>query len=264
MIPDVNGLERLNPDRLKARWRDEVTRIGDHYGFTNEQRSKAQVELADSEQYAGVWFSDREMSEKRNQYLHDLAGVQKVERDRGAMSYERERAAEKRKELDKDRRDLLKDLDARGLALREAVTKLATPEQIAAAGPYAPPRTQLDMINMTTAYSLWLMGLCLMLGFLTRFAALGGALFLAQIYFSMPPWPGLPQAPVAEGHYLIVNKNLIEMTACLALACLPTGQWVGLDALVFGRFRRGRAEPETEAVDPGYPGRFGPRSLSRA
>jgi uncharacterized membrane protein YphA (DoxX/SURF4 family) len=85
------------------------------------------------------------------------------------------------------------------------------------------------------------MGICLILGFLTRFAALGGAIFLAQIYFSMPPWPGLPPAPVAEGHYFIVSKNLIELLACLSLACLPTGQWVGLDALVWGRFRRGRA-----------------------
>jgi uncharacterized membrane protein YphA (DoxX/SURF4 family) len=91
-----------------------------------------------------------------------------------------------------------------------------------------------------------------MFGFLTRFAALGAALFLAQIYLSMPPWPGLPPAPVAEGHYFIVSKNLIEMLACLALASLPTGQWVGLDAVVFGpmvrRFRARRAEARGEAV----------------
>ena len=37
---------------------------------------------------------------------------------------------------------------------------------------------------------------------------------------------------MAEGHYFIVNKNLIEMLACLAIASLPTGQWVGLDALL--------------------------------
>ena len=54
----------------------------------------------------------------------------------------------------------------------------------------------------------------------------------------MPPWPGLPASPMAEGHYLIVNKNLIEMLACLALVCIPTGLWIGLDALLFGWMRR--------------------------
>jgi uncharacterized membrane protein YphA (DoxX/SURF4 family) len=266
MVPDVNGLARLDPDRLKASWRADVTRIADHYGFNGEQRSKAQVELTDSDGFADVWFHDREMSEKRLQYLHDLAGVQKVERDPGAMSYERERAAAKRKDLDTQRKDLLKELDARGSALREAVAKLATPEQIAAAGPYTPPPSQLDRINLMTTYGLWAIGLCLMLGLLTRFAALAAAVFLAQIYLSMPPWPGLPPAPVAEGHYFIVSKNLIEMLACLALACLPTGQWLGLDALLFGWTRRDRRPPAAPAISPdaGYPGRFGPRGTSNA
>ena len=37
----------------------------------------------------------------------------------------------------------------------------------------------------------------------------------------MPPWPGLPEG-ITEGHYRYVNKNLIEMLACLALAARPT------------------------------------------
>ena len=94
--------------------------------------------------------------------------------------------------------------------------------------------TTLDWINLSTMYGLIAMGLCLMLGLFTPLAALAGAVFLAQIYLSMPPWPGLPPNPMAEGHYLIVNKNLIEMLACLALACMPTGLWIGLDALLFG------------------------------
>jgi hypothetical protein len=44
---------------------------------------------------------------------------------------------------------------------------------------------------------------------------------------------------MAEGHYFIVNKNLIEMLACLVLVFIPTSSWIGLDPLVFGwMFRR--------------------------
>ena len=63
----------------------------------------------------------------------------------------------------------------------------------------------------------------------------------------MPPWPGLPEAPIAEGHYVYVNKNLIEMLACLVLASTPNGLWIGLDALLFGWIGRGPRRPPTPA-----------------
>ena len=91
-------------------------------------------------------------------------------------------------------------------------------------------------------YGLVAMGVCLILGLLTPLAALAGAVFLGQIYLSMPPWPGLPPNPMAEGHYWIVNKNLIEMLACLVLASTPNGLWIGLDALLFGWIGRGRPD----------------------
>ncbi len=56
----------------------------------------------------------------------------------------------------------------------------------------------------------------------------------------MPPWPGLPPNPKAEGHYLIVSKNLVELLACLVIATTPSGHWVGFDALFFGARRRRR------------------------
>ncbi len=61
-----------------------------------------------------------------------------------------------------------------------------------------------------------------------------------MIYLSMPPWPGLPPNPKAEGHYLIVSKNLVELIACLVIATTPSGHWIGLDALFFGARRRRR------------------------
>ena len=55
-----------------------------------------------------------------------------------------------------------------------------------------------------------------------------------MIYLSMPPWPGLPPNPKAEGHYWIVSKNLVELIACLLVAVTASGHWFGLDALFFG------------------------------
>jgi hypothetical protein len=46
------------------------------------------------------------------------------------------------------------------------------------------------------------------------------------------PFPWLPVSPKAEGNYLFVNKNVIEMLALLVLATLPTGRWFGFDAIL--------------------------------
>ncbi len=100
--------------------------------------------------------------------------------------------------------------------------------------------TSLDVLNAVTMFGLIAMGFCLIVGFLTPLAALSAASFLTMIYFSMPPWPGLPANPKAEGHYLFVSKNLIELIACLVIATTPSGHWIGLDALFFGASRRRR------------------------
>lgn len=240
LVPDVNSLRKLSPDRLKAAWKSEVEQIANHYRFDQKQREEAARELGKSEEFADIWFADKETTEKREKYFHELSRVVKTERNPQALSYERERAAAQRKDLDTERRELIADLDAKRAVLREAVTKLATPEQREAAGPYVAPRTTLDWVNLSTMWGLVAMGVCLMLGLFTPLAALAGAVFLGQIYLSMPPWPGLPANPMAEGHYFIVNKNLIEMLACLALVFIPTGSWIGLDAMFFGRRRRRR------------------------
>jgi uncharacterized membrane protein YphA (DoxX/SURF4 family) len=239
MVPDVDSLAMLDPDRLKAGWAADVERLASHYRFDKDQRDKAAAQLQQADEFAAIWFSDKETREKRDQYFNDLRQVQAVERNPDALSFERERAAAKRKDLDVERKRLVADLQARATSLRAAVTDLATAEQREAAGPYAAPWTKLDQINAMTMYGLVAMGVCLILGLLGPLAALAGAVFLGQIYFSMPPWPGLPPNPMAEGHYFIVNKNLIEMIACLALVFIPTSFWIGLDSLFFGwMFRR--------------------------
>ncbi len=238
MVPDVNGLAKMVPERLKESWTNDIGQIFTHFGYNEEQRGKANAELDKAALFADTWFLDRENKEKRQKYYHDLRAVQKIERESGAMSFERERAWARRKDLDADRKDLTKEVDARASALREAVIKLATPEQVRSAGPYVPPMRPFDYMNKVVTYSVWLIGLCLILGFLTRLSALGAAVFLLNIYFCIPPWPGLPESPKWEGHYFIVDKNMVEAIACLALVFLPTGQWVGLDALFFGRRRR--------------------------
>ncbi len=93
--------------------------------------------------------------------------------------------------------------------------------------------TRLWWINQITMWGLTAVGTCLVLGLFTRTACLAGALFLLSFYAAMPSLPWLPANPRAEGHYLFVNKNIIEMIALLALATTQSGRWAGLDGLFY-------------------------------
>jgi uncharacterized membrane protein YphA (DoxX/SURF4 family) len=250
MIPDVDGRAVLDESRLKITWRSEVQRVADRFGFSEAQRGQAEKVTDEAERWIDYWFNDPANKEKREKYLHDLDYVEQVERDPNAMSYQKERAQESRRSLEADRRSLIGPLVERGKALREAVAKLATDEQRQTAGAIGAPLTQLDMINLATTYGLMAIGACLILGLLTPLAALGAAAFLAMIYLSMPPWPGLPPNPRAEGHYFIVSKNLVELIACMVIATTPSGHWIGLDALFFGARRRRRLAPAPSEPNP--------------
>jgi uncharacterized membrane protein YphA (DoxX/SURF4 family) len=90
----------------------------------------------------------------------------------------------------------------------------------------------LDWSDFLVKWGLVVVGGLLLLGLLTRTACVAGALYLLLFFLAMPPLPGYPESPRAEGHYLFINKNIIEMLALLALATTRSGRWAGLDGLL--------------------------------
>lgn len=98
-------------------------------------------------------------------------------------------------------------------------------------GPLPQPLSVLRVVDLLTIAGLAGLGLLLISGLFTRFAAFSAAMMIFGFYLAMPPLPGVPEAPGPE-HSFIVNKNLIEVLALLALACIPSGMWFGLDSLL--------------------------------
>ena len=89
----------------------------------------------------------------------------------------------------------------------------------------------IPWIDTAVAIALVAAGLMLMLGLLTQLGCALAILLLAMFYVSAIPVTGLPQ-PRAEGTYLIVNKNLIELIAVAVLMLFRTGRIAGLDLLL--------------------------------
>jgi thiosulfate dehydrogenase [quinone] large subunit len=106
-----------------------------------------------------------------------------------------------------------------------------------ATGPFAPAFHSLaahaglmHAVDLAVPIGLLLVGLSLMLGLFTELGCAGAMAFLSLFYLSQPPLTGLPMAG-AEGENLIVNKNLIELLAVLAVFSFRTGWIAGLDYL---------------------------------
>jgi len=103
--------------------------------------------------------------------------------------------------------------------------------------------TVVDALNV---WGLMAIGLGLIVGFLTRPAAIGGVVVLALYYIVAPPFVGLAYSMPTEGSYLVVNKVLIEAIALLVLIAFPTGRQFGLDGVVF-RKRGAARRPQAQA-----------------
>lgn len=131
-------------------------------------------------------------------------------------------------------RDLAGPVMAMDKELQEEALKIPEVTQLAR-GPLSAPLSPIRVVDLLTIAGLGGLGILLIVGLFSRFAALSAAFMVFGFYLAMPPLPGVPDAPGPE-HSFIVNKNLIEVFALLALAAVPTGYWFGLDKLLAGFF----------------------------
>lgn len=91
--------------------------------------------------------------------------------------------------------------------------------------------TSLLWIDRLMPVALLAIGLSLTLGLVTQLGGWGAVLCLTMFYLAAIPTAGVPQ-PGAEGTYLLVNKNLVELAAVLVVLGFRTGRIAGLDLLI--------------------------------
>ena len=132
----------------------------------------------------------------------------------------------------------IKDIEAQETAFKNSLYDLLDEDQKALGqvakswNPFLWER--MEQINFGVTYGLTAIGLCLMLGFCTPLAALGGAAFMCFVVMTQPAFPGIyPPDPPVAGHAMLVNKDFIEMLALLAVAAVSAGRWGGVDFFLY-------------------------------
>ncbi len=100
----------------------------------------------------------------------------------------------------------------------------------------------LDVVNAFNAWGLTLIGAWLLVGGMTPVAAIAGAALLVLYSLAHPALPGMSGSALGGGNYLIVDRNLVEAIALVAIAMLPPAQLPGVDRLLSRRSRKGVSE----------------------
>jgi thiosulfate dehydrogenase (quinone) large subunit len=103
----------------------------------------------------------------------------------------------------------------------------------------------LPTLDVAVTWTLLVAGVLLVLGLFTQLGCVLAAGLLTMFYISAIPLSGVAE-PRAEGTYLIVNKNLIELAAVAVVFAFRTGRMAGLDR--WRRERRATARADEAAA----------------
>jgi uncharacterized membrane protein YphA (DoxX/SURF4 family) len=256
------------PPQLDAEWQAYFNRFVEHYKLTDKQKDqattafnnekaafmdwlvRAKKEVTWNSPYIGAVKSEKTVAERLKEYHDKQAEVLRIKNvdlwnARNNEVYEKaanEKFKEAQADVNRIRGQLRSDLMTWNKNLREhlyeSVAGTLTDEQrqmmLPSPSMQAHPTqwSRLEWLDASVKWSLVVIGIGLLAGLLTRPACLLGALLLLMFYLAQPALPWTPENPKAEGHYLFVNKNIIEMVALLALATTDSGRWLGLDGLL--------------------------------
>jgi uncharacterized membrane protein YphA (DoxX/SURF4 family) len=254
MIDDIDGRRRLQVARdakggvllrdedgaptqeYLVKWEAMKTRFVKKYQLKNEQVAAADLLGKQYEDSLRSYLADN--AEEIAAYFGNLERFQ-AEKARGDNDtpYNKKRAWDKQQELRKQVKGWTAELDGMTERFKAGLWRLLDSDQRILGYPgsgWNPLEwTRTEQINAGVTYGLTAIGACLMLGFFTRLAALGGAAFMAFVVATQPSWPTIyPPSPPVVGHALLINKDFVEMIALLTLATTAAGRWGGLDFFI--------------------------------
>ena len=220
LVSDMGGMERLTVEsacrRIDQRY-EEILRHFESGGkpFSREQQSKLAGGREAIKASTTAMLSDPAFRVRLADYRAVSARVQ-GDAARISAPFSRERMDADRKKLDVMAGELLALVNEPLAELAVRTQAIATVEQLGE-GPIPRPKEGSAWVDRSIKIALTAIGACLLLGLFTPVAALAAAAQLAMFYLASPPWPGLPAATLG-GHFLYVDRNLIELVAALVIA----------------------------------------------
>ncbi len=253
MVWDREGRDRLGMGHNKQgdlviqgeptrrAWRNFRTSVADYYGFDKEQQKASEKILAS---YLGQY--DWYVKTNRDDILKYFKQLERREGQRQEAVYAdvaslREQGEKLEGELRRDRAGLLSGIDKMWEGLEQDMNGLATADQAGNShvGLKKPGRRILDSITVDRIipYFDLVVGLCLFLGLMMRWASALAGLFLLSVIASQ--WPGaVGAAPVFY--------QVIELAGLVVLGTVSAGNYAGLDFFI--QYKRRQRDEKKKKV----------------
>lgn len=216
--------------RIAADWRAAVDEIKSVEQLSDEQRTACEAALTDRlEQLSEYLAAEATAIED---WRHELWRLEEWKAAEGAegLPFQEGRIAEKQAETTAASGGWIAQVRAIERGLHGDLRQVLNAEQVADAavtGRYDATLAdkkdvQLHRLNKGVTGLIIGVGVCLMLGLLTRLAALGGIAFLASVIATQPPW-------IAGADTTVFYYQLVEIAGLLVLLVSGAGRWAGLD-----------------------------------
>ena len=248
VVTDAKGGKKISGEAAAARWQSiRQDYIDFYFSVPFDVAARKKFEEGSTQTY-------QKFQKQLDDYLKDNVGdiaayfgsLDRFEKDKERFQdapFQKQRRWDRMLELRHEADRWIKDIDAQEQTYKHSLYSLLDADQKQRGtlpGSWNPLRwSQMELINFAVTYGLTAIGICLMLGFCTPLAALGGAAFMCFVVLTQPAFPTIyPHDPPIVGHALLVNKDFVEMVALLVVAATAAGRWGGLDFFVARWFVR--------------------------
>jgi uncharacterized membrane protein YphA (DoxX/SURF4 family) len=244
VIPDFEGSQRLTKSWNFDRLDDYHQRFVAQFNLEGEQRTIADRALearkANLARYLDEPGNAKLISDNAAAWAALNAKKQAEREGKLGAPFEHQRLWEATQKLRGDIRPALKWVKDQHAGLKNDLKNVLPVAQRDGAEVSYSFFEQLKNPDRVVTFACIAIGFCLMIGLCTKFAAVGGAMFLGMIFLSRLEWPGfyMPPTHPAQGNSLFITKEFIEMMCCVVLATVPVGRWGGLDFILHSVFVR--------------------------
>lgn len=233
LIPDRDGRERLDLEAMSSKWERIREQSEKFYKFDEDQTAAAKEIFERRRKQLEAYLKEIDQDVKKHfADLETLQSRRAADPTADSVPFSQKRYYDQAAKLRGEAAPWLAEVDRLDEDYQNELGRLLEADQKSRGRPPL-EMTRLQKVDRLTTYGLIAIGVGLMVGLFTRFFCLAGAVFLGSIVLAQPAWPTIyPPLPPSAGHSLVINKELIEMIAMLALAATPVGRWAGLDFFI--------------------------------
>jgi uncharacterized membrane protein YphA (DoxX/SURF4 family) len=225
-------------EQVRNDWQAALKRFSDIKSLSDEARNQGEAVFDRYELYLADFLAEEALD--MEVYQHDLWRWEQARQDpaHDEVPFAVARVAELKATADRAPGKWVAQMKAMNEEFAEELRAIVGREDGTLAGKVDqavtdPGETRLQRNNVIVTCVVIGVGVCLLVGLLTRVAAVGGALFLLSVMLSQPPW-------VAGANTMFFYYQLVEFAALLVLAAVGAGRWAGLDFIIQGLWARRR------------------------